>query len=109
MTMTIPTPDQTHAGSESDKKVEFREWTIDSRPNRIGHHRHSWWELERRPTDEGQTSHFSDIGYFDTKWEAYQRACRGRRRGSEKTSDLSDERGQGLCDWPPVILTSHLS
>ena len=54
----------------TEMKVMHREWTIDSRPKRVGHHWHSWCEGERQPTDDGddgQIFHFSGIGYFDTE------------------------------------------
>ncbi|SAK52876.1 hypothetical protein AWB82_01740 [Caballeronia glebae] len=58
-------------------KVEHGDWTIDSRPQQMGHHWHSWCEIERRPTDDGvdgEIFHFFDIGYFDTQRAAYERA-----------------------------------
>jgi hypothetical protein len=69
-------PYRTQEEDVNATKVEYREWTIDSRPNRIGHHWHSWCEVERLPTDcdDGQIFHFSDIGYFDTERAAYERA-----------------------------------
>ena len=33
-------------------KVEYREWTIDSHPNKVGHHWHSWCEVERPPWED---------------------------------------------------------
>jgi hypothetical protein len=73
--MTLPYSKQEE--DDATMKVEHREWTIDSRPKRIGHHWHSWCEVERPPwedEDDGQIFHFSDIGYFDTERAAHERA-----------------------------------
>ncbi|SAK87072.1 hypothetical protein AWB77_04680 [Caballeronia fortuita] len=68
----VPQPDD-----GSVHKTAYREWTIDSRPTRSGHHWHAWCELERNPTEDdadGQIFHFSDIGYFDSERAAHDRA-----------------------------------
>ncbi|MBC8641579.1 hypothetical protein IAG25_32670 [Caballeronia sp. EK] len=57
-------------------KIEYREWTIDSHPEKKGFHWHTWVEVERGPwedEDEGQIFHFFDIGYFDTEDAAHDR------------------------------------
>lgn len=77
MTTTPTIPHMQPPLDEPTKKTEYREWTIDSRPKQVGHHWHSWCEVERQPTDDGddgQIFHFSDIGYFDTERAAYERA-----------------------------------
>ena len=58
-------------------KGEHREWTIESVPQKKGHHWHAWVEVEREPAedgDAGQIFHFFDIGYFDTEAAAHERA-----------------------------------
>ncbi|WP_244832113.1 hypothetical protein [Caballeronia sp. TF1N1] len=58
-------------------KVEYQEWTIESRPEQTGHYWHSRCSVERQPSEDqadGQIFNFSDIGYFDTASAAHLRA-----------------------------------
>jgi hypothetical protein len=57
-------------------KVEHKEWTIESIPEKKGYFWHAWVEVERGPSDgedAGQIFHFTDIGYFDTEGAAADR------------------------------------
>jgi hypothetical protein len=57
-------------------KVEYREWTIKSFPEKRGFLYHAWIEVERGPwedEDDGQIFNFTDIGYFDTEAAANDR------------------------------------
>jgi hypothetical protein len=57
-------------------KVDLKEWTIQSWPEKKGHFWHGWVEVERGPWGEidlGQIFHFTDIGYFDTEAAAAER------------------------------------
>ncbi|SAL01650.1 hypothetical protein AWB80_08177 [Caballeronia pedi] len=58
-------------------KVEHREWEIRSFPEQRGFLWHAWVEVERGPwedEDDGQIFNFTDIGYYDTKAAANDRA-----------------------------------
>ena len=65
-----------HANKGCSMKLEYREWTINSQPEKKGHHWHAWVEVERGPSEDQdgwQIFHFTDIGYFDTEAAAVER------------------------------------
>ena len=50
-------------------KIQHREWTIDSVPQKQGRLWHACVEVERGPWEHeslGQIYHFIDIGHYDT-------------------------------------------
>ena len=77
-------------------KVEHKEWTIESVPEKKGHFWHAWVEVKRGPwedEDAEQIFHFFDIGYYDSEAAAVERGIAWRRVSASIAASLITKGG----------------